>query len=254
MSGDDTTPGCRGGQNFPMTQWTMLGALRACTLGTRNEILNRLIRMYWKPVYFYVRRKGYDDETAKDLVQEFFTACLDRQVFAQADASRGRFRTFLLSCLGNFLKNAHRAAHAKKRCPTAGVVPLDDVILSENVGFEPRDKETPEEVFHRAWIQDLLMRVLLALEQECQMTGKSKHYEIFRLRIVEPILQGAQEPPMRDIADRLGLTDKEASNYLLTARRAYQRLLREEIRQYALSEEDVTDEVRDLFHFLGSSG
>lgn len=239
---------------FPPTQWTVLGALRVGTIGTRNETLNRLITLYWKPVYYYVRRKGHDDEAAKNLVQEFFTDCLDRQTFTQADASRGRFRTFLLACLGNFLKNVHRAAHAKKRCPTAGIVPLDDVICGDSVVFEPRDQETPEAVFHRAWIQDLLMRVLLVLEQECRATGKAKHYEIFRLRIVEPILHGAESPPMSDLASRLGLTEKNACNCLLTVRRAYQRLLREEIRQYALSDEDVAAEVRDLFHFLGASG
>ena len=42
---------------------------------------------------------------------------------------------------------------------------------------------------------------------------------------------------------------KEACNYLVTARRAFQRLLRQEIGVYASSEEEIASEVRDLFHF-----
>lgn len=239
-------------RGFPATQWTILRSLREATLDTRADTLNRLMAMYWKPVYCFVRRKGNDDETSKDLVQAFFAECIDRQTFSKADASRGRFRTFLLACLGRFLQNAHRAGQAKKRCPTGGIVNLDDVIRNDSVVFEPRDEETPEEIFHRAWIHDLLHRVLAALNRECTATGKERHFEIFRLRIVEPILQGAPTPPMCDLARRLGMSEKAACNCLLTARRAYQRLLRDEIRQYAFSEEDVANEVQDLFRFLGA--
>jgi RNA polymerase sigma-70 factor (ECF subfamily) len=251
-SRSDTETGASEG-TFPMTHWSKLVAARADAGATRLDALNFLIQRYWKPVYCYVRRCGWGEEDAKDLVQEFFAACLHTDFFAKADPARGRFRNFLLSSLQHFLKNAHRAAHAQKRHPEQGFVPLRDPATASSAGFEPADRTTPEAVFHHAWVTTLIQRVLRRLEQECQTTGKQAHYELFRQRLVLPALEDANPPPLRDLAARLGLSEKQAANCLLTARRAYQRLLQEEIRGYAGSEEEVAAEIRDLFHFLGES-
>lgn len=240
-----------GSREFPATQWDMLQSLCADTPTIQARALDRLVVMYWRPIYYFIRRKGYDDEAAKDLVQAFFADCLARGTLAKVDPARGRFRTFLLTCVERYCHNRYRAARAKKRWPAGGIKHFEDVFHGDRVAFEPRDEETPEEIFHRAWVQDLLLRVLGALERECQATGKQAHFTIFQRRIVDPVLQGAAPPPMCDLAQRLGISEKAACNYLLTARRAYQRLLRDEIRQYALSEKDVASEVQDLFQFLG---
>ena len=108
-------------------------------------------------------------------------------------------------------------------------------------------------MFRRAWVADLTQRVLRRLEQECQASGKLPHYELFRQRLVLPALEGSEPPPLAELAGRLGLSEKQAANCLLTARRAYQRLLQEEIRAYAASEDEVAAEIRDLFHFLGEA-
>ncbi len=238
---------------FPATHWSQLAALRAGVGAERTDILNFLIQRYWKPVYCYLRRAGCGEEEAKDLVQDFFVFCLQRDFFDQADPARGRFRNFLLGSLQHFLANAQRAAHAQKRRPPQGLVSLEELGGSDSGGFEPADRETPEAVFHRAWLADLTQRVLRRLEAECQATDKQAHYEILRQRLVLPALEGAEPPPLRDLAQRLGLSEKQAANCLLTARRAFQRLLQEEIRGYAGSEDEVAAEIRDLFHFLGES-
>lgn len=236
---------------FPATHWSQLAALRAGVGAERTAILNFLIQRYWKPVYCYLRRSGCGEEEAKDLVQDFFAFSLQRDFFDQADPARGRFRSFLLGSLQHFLANARRAAHAQKRRPPQGLVSLEELAGSDSGRFEPADRETPEAVFHRAWVADLTQRVLRRLEAECQATDKQAHYEILRQRLVLPALEGTESPPLRDLAGRLSMTEKQAANHLLTARRVYRRLLEEEIRGYANREDEVAAELRDLRRYLG---
>ena len=86
-------------RSFPSTHWSQLAAVRDAVTEEHRAILNSLIEAYWKPVYWYIRRRGRSNEDAKDLAQEFFTACLGRELFGRADRGKGRFRSFLLSCL-----------------------------------------------------------------------------------------------------------------------------------------------------------
>ena len=251
----DSTSGGRDG-GFPSTLWSKLFAAGAPDSTQRREALNVLLQRYWKPVYCYLRRCGCGEEDAKDLVQEFFAACLDQNFFAQADPARGRFRNYLLGSLRHFLANARRAAHAQKRRPPQGIVSLEELAVGDSSspgGFDPPDLQTPEAVFYRAWVADLTQRVLRRLEQECQATGKQAHYELLRQRLVLPALEGAEPPPLGDLAGRLGLLEKQAANCIVTARRAFQRLLAEEIRTYAHSEDEVAAEISDLLRFLGES-
>ena len=237
-------------RRFPTTHWSQLAVVRDSPTREHQDVLNLLIQRYWKPMYCYVRHRGYGNEDAKDLVQEFFTLWLVKRLFGRADPKRGRFRTYLLSSLKNFLSNARRAAHAQRRRPPGGFVSIHKLATDEGVAFEPVERETPEAVFNRTWATELVLRVLRLLEEECRATDKEAHYDLFRQRIINPALNGAQPPTLRELAQALGLTEKQAANRLVTARRAYQRLLREEIRIYASSEEDLAMEVRDLFHFL----
>jgi hypothetical protein len=114
----------------------------------------------------------------------------------------------------------------------------------------PKDTRTPDEAFHRNWLRELVLRVLRALELECQATGKELHFDLFRQRIIAPILEGAEAPSLRDLAIRHDLTDKHVADRVITARRAYQRLLREEIRLYAANDEEVAAEIQDLWRFM----
>ena len=103
-----------------------------------------------------------------------------------------------------------------------------------------------------AW-RELLLRALEAVKMGYQASGMDTHYEILVARIVRPILEGSEPVPFRELANKHGLTEKEAANRLLTARRAFQRLLRAEISLYASSEEEVTSEIKDIFRFLSGS-
>ena len=235
---------------FPATLWTQLIALRDADEDGRRAVLDFLIRRYWKPVYCFVRRYGYDDEQAKDLVQEFFMVAVATNLLAKADPDRGRFRNFLLQSLKNFLAKARRHAEAGIRHPSGGFVTIHELSTQEGPVFEPKDTETPDEVFHRRWLQDLVLRVLKALENEYRAKGKMTHYDLLRLRIIEPILEGAEVPSYSTLAEQFNMTEKEAAAQVVTARRAYHRLLRDEIRLYAQNDAEVAYEIQDLWRFM----
>lgn len=241
--------------NLPSTHWSQLIALRAGTTTHRTEILDSLLRRYWKPVYCYLRRCGCSEEDAKDLVQEFFAECLRTEFFAKADQARGRFRNFMLRALQHFVANVRRAAQAQKRRPPQGLLSLEELAAGDSgtVGFEPASRQTPDAVFHRVWVADLTQRVLRRLGDECRATGKLAHYEIFRQCLVLPALEGTERPSLGELAGRLGISEKQAANCLLSARRAYIRLLEDEIRAWAGTEDEVAAEIRDLLAFLGEA-
>jgi RNA polymerase sigma-70 factor (ECF subfamily) len=237
--------------SFPTTDWGLLADVRGNNPAVKLAALDILIRRYWKPVFLFLRYSGVTDDSARDLTQAFFADWIENDAFAKADERKGRFRSFMLTSLKRFVSNEHRAAHAQKRCPREGLVSLDELMSNPDIFFEPADNMTPEAIFQRAWAAEVVRRVLKHLEVECNQTGKTAHFEIFSRRVIRPILDGSCEPSMADLGREHGLTEKQAANCLLTAKRAYQRLLQEEIRLYASSETEVASEIRELFSILG---
>ena len=202
--------------NFTETRWSKLLEARIAASTERCTILDFLIRRYWKPVYCYLRRSGCGEEDARDYVQEFFAACLRNDFFDKADPKLGRFRNFLLSALKHFVANARRAALAKKRHPSKGFAFIDESAFAEEHPGALKHTETPDEIFHRTWLQELVLRVLKRLESACRESGRETHYEIFRRHLVAPALDGVDAPPLRDIGAVAGLTAKDAANRVLT--------------------------------------
>ena len=236
--------------HFTETRWSKLFAARIAASTERCSILDFLIRRYWKPVYCYLRRSGCGEEDARDYVQEFFAACLRNDFFAKADPKLGRFRNFLLSALKHFVANARRAARAKKRHPSQGFAFIDDSAFAGEHPGALKHTETPEEIFHRTWRQELVLRVLKNLERACRESGKETHYELFRHYLVAPALDGAEAPHLRELGASAGLSAKDAANRVLTVQRAFHRLLKEEIRLYASSDAELAEELREMKRFL----
>ena len=202
-----------------------------------------------------MRSTGRGREDAKDVTQDFLADWIEKKKFLGAERSKGRFRSYLLKSLERHLHNVYRAENAQKRRPIGGVVSLEDVIPDEDFSFDPADEksETPEEVFHRVWLRDILLQSFEAFQQECQATGKEVHLDVFRRCIFEFALAGSERPARSVLADEWHLTEKEISNRLLAARRAFHRILRDEIRFRVFSEQDVAGEMQDVFHYLSSS-
>lgn len=153
---------------FATTRWTMvLNAGDAQKTTQAGKALDDLCRTYWYPIYAFVRRRGYSRDDAEDLTQTFFARLLEKRTVAAARRERGKFRTFLLAALKNFLADEWDKAHALKR--GAGQTPLSLDIESAEAKYnvEPVDRMTPEKVFERKW-------ALRLLEEVMRLQGKAR--------------------------------------------------------------------------------
>jgi len=179
-----------GGQNrsFATTHWTEILSARTLDQARRREAMVVVLARYWKPMYCYLRRKGHNNEEAKDLVQSFCQEiALGRGLIQQADPERGRFRTFLLMSLSRYASNVRRAEATRKRAPAGVMFALDDVAAMDMP--ELSHEMTPAEAFNYAWASQLLDDVLAAIEAGCRDNGKDVHWEVFHERTVTPLME-----------------------------------------------------------------
>jgi RNA polymerase sigma-70 factor (ECF subfamily) len=234
---------------FAITQWSQMHAFAGLSPEQQKAVLDELVGRYWKPVYCYLRRKGYDNEQAKDLTQGFFhEIVMGRQLIEQADESKGRFRTYLLAALDRYVISAHRRQTASKRCPAKGMTPLDEAADAASMAAEHMK---PDEAFTYAWATELLRDVLAQVERECTQDGKRVHWQLFRLHIVEPIVSGQEPPSLAQLCSQFSIpTATKAENMIVTVKRRFQAAMRGRVSQYVESDEEVEQEIRDLMEIL----
>ena len=146
---DDHRPGARG--RFATTRWSLVLAAGGETGIRSTDAMATLCETYWYPVYAFIRRHVHDADASRDLTQEFFARVLEKNYFRDADQTRGRFRTFLLSSIRHFLSNERDRAHALKRGEVTAPVSLDVETADGTYQLEGRDDLTPEKLFDARW-------------------------------------------------------------------------------------------------------
>ena len=186
------------GRAFLTTHWSLIDGVNSSEEARNRMLIGLLMNRYWKPVYCYIRRKGCDNERAKDLTQGFFhEVVLQRNLIEKADGAKGRFRSFLLMALDRYLANVYEKESAQKRKPRGKLVSLEAI--------DPCDlpasitASSPEETFHYAWISTLLERVLEQVEVKCHEDGKTVHWNVFRDRVLEPIAERTAPTSLKEI-------------------------------------------------------
>jgi RNA polymerase sigma-70 factor (ECF subfamily) len=220
-------PSSQGG-GFRTTRWSLVLDASADPVA-----LDELLRLYWGPIYAYIRRSGRARETAADLTQEFIAqrivagALLDR-----ADPVRGRFRTFVKAALRNFLIDQDRRRRAQCRAPQHGVLlhgySLDDI--------EPREGDDPGSAFDRQWAATMLSNAISRVHADCIAEGQVAHWNVFERSVVQPALGRMAPIGLAELAGELGEASPERISAMIqTVRRKFRRVLR------ALIEETVAD-------------
>ena len=240
-----------GGSNetFDTTHWTQIHDVAAEGDARGHAAMDRVLAQYWKPVYCYLRRKGHGNEQAKDLTQGFFEVALRRELIQQADPAKGRFRTFLLTALDRYVRNVHRDATAKKRQPATRTVSLHALPAPE-MPLAAQDA-TPEAAFHYAWASQLLSETLAAVERQCRWRGQSTHWEVFREKFLQPILDGRDAPSLSQLCDKHGIESEiRASNMIITVRRKLRAVLSDCLHRCAGPQADIDEEIGDLLKIL----
>jgi RNA polymerase sigma factor (sigma-70 family) len=226
---------------FATTHWsTVLRAGDTASPDSR-EALEKLCRTYWFPLYAFVRRKGFSPEDAQDLTQSFFAEFLARHAVERADRSRGRFRTFLLACLQNFLNHEHDRALAGKR----GGLKLEllDMTDAERKHQEHASEgATPETLYEKQWALNLLELVLIRLRADFLNTGRAVLLE----KLIPHLWQDEDAVPYERLAALHGVSESALRVTVHRLRQKYRELLRDEIAQTVASADEVDDEIRHL--------
>jgi RNA polymerase sigma-70 factor (ECF subfamily) len=236
-------------RTFQSTYWTAINSLRDDDTAN-TAIFDDLIKSYWKPVYYYLRQKGYGNEEAKDLTQGFFQEIvLGRKLLQRADQTRGRFRTLLLTALDRYLRSVHRKLTAQKRVPEQKFIPLEHMDMS--AWPEHLDKLTSEESFNYAWVSELLDRILSEVESECKSRDMTIHWKLFHTRVLQPVIEGIEPPSLDELCSKYGIEDKpKASNMIFSVKRKFQAALRRHLRESVASEPEVGEEIQEIVRFL----
>ena len=233
---------------FQTTSWSLVVAAAAENRSgdEESQSMHRLCELYWFPIYCFVRRSGYDRTDAEDLTQSFFVQLLDKNFLDQADAERGRFRTFLLAAIKNFLSNQRQKNHALKRGGGVTTWNVDFAAAAEQYGIDPADDRTPEVLFHRQWAMTVLRNVLEALGNEYSANGKGEWFEA-----LSGCLTGEPEKEsMKSIADRLGVTTSAVKVALHRMRKSYRDRLAAEVSATVGDGFGVHDEREQLLEAL----
>jgi len=236
-------------QKFLTTHWSMLEGIKERGHKER-ALIGLLLERYWKPVYCYLRRKGYDNEQAKDFTQGFFhEIVLDRDLIDRADPSKGSFRTLLLHALNHYVVDEHRKESAEKRIPADKLVRLDikdPPALKEIVG-----KFGPEETFNYAWKAELLERALSEVRESYVKQGMENHWHVFRDRILKPLMENEQPIPLKEICRQYGIENEATASHMLeTVKRRFQSILKKQVRQTVLTGQVVEEELKEILKFF----
>ena len=231
---------------FATTHWSVVLKASANDTPRAGEALARLCQTYWYPLYAYVRRRGVNAHDAEDLTQGFFAQLLERGSLAHARPKAGRFRSFILTALNNFLISEWQRAHTQKRGGNSQTISLDLAAAEKRFDLEPPDNSTPDKIFEKQWALTLLNEVLNRLEAEYRSDGKA---ELFTA--LKQTLMGTRESqPYAELAAKLGIQENTLKVSVHRLRKRYRELIRVEIANTVGRSDDIDSEMRHLFSAL----
>jgi RNA polymerase sigma-70 factor (ECF subfamily) len=226
---------------FSTTHWSVVLEAQGESPAA-HEALEKLCRIYWRPIYSFVRRQGIGPEEAEDITQGFFAQLLERKKFGAVRKEKGRLRSYLLGALKYFLADEQRRAMAIKRGKGQRLIPLEDLRSDERIEMEPADPVTAEMIYERRWALTVLEQVLDRLKNEYWTAGNAALFD--SLKQLLPDEPGS--PSQAEIAAHLGMTENAVRQAFYRFRQRYQSLLREEIAHTVATPGDIEDELRHL--------
>jgi RNA polymerase sigma-70 factor (ECF subfamily) len=240
--------------SFRTTQWTDIEKIKSGDEINSKALVGDLLKHYWKPVYCYLRHKGYDNEMAKDLTQSFFhEVVLGRELIKRADSTKGRFRNLLLTALDRYLVSIHRKETARKRIPQNKLISLEDAGFQELPAVI--NNMNSEEVFQYTWVCEMLDRILEKVEIECYQRGMTMHWNLFHDRVLQPIVACTKSPSLAELCQKYGVhATTKASSMIFTVKKRIQVATRCLLSKSVASEHQIDEEILELMKFLAEGG
>ncbi len=233
--------------SFLNTQWTLVLRAQGSSDSSLNA-LDDLFRSYWPPLYAFLRRSGCSPQDAQDLTQAFFERWIEKGALGNALPEHGKFRSYLLGALKHFLLNQREKAHAQKRGGGQPLLPLDFAGAEQAFLQHPSAQLGPEQLFDRAWAEQLLQQVHDSLRTELQAAGKAHLYEQLRFCVLgTPAGRSYQE-----MAEAAGLSEGAFKVAVHRFRDRFRDHLRSAVARTVDSEAEIDPELRHLIEVLSA--
>jgi DNA-directed RNA polymerase specialized sigma24 family protein len=240
---------------FATTRWSLILSATDCDADEqkKREALTELCRTYWRPIFLFVSRHGYSIQEAQDLTQDFFVMILESDWLGQADEHRGRFRSFLLKSLQNFLSHAEERSRAVKRGGRLAFVSWDEWLAEEPsqlmLSAQTIESLPPEHLFDLRWAATVAEHALQRLREECERKGRLRLFETLRGYLTSE----RSDVSYADLAAALGIAETAVKKQLHNLRQRFRWLLRDEVAHTVENPADIDDEIRHLCVVLAAA-
>lgn len=234
--------------DFPTTHWTLVMRVREGG-PVRQAALEELCRLYWYPIYVFLRRRGYAQHDAEDFTQGFFLKLLGDESLSAAEEGRGRLRTFLLQHLKRHLADHKRFEGAFKRGGGRKPISFEAMHAEERYAREPLDLRDPERLFCRAWAGELLAKVREKLRADFEDAKRPQAFAV----LLPFLLMDDDPPSYREVAAKLRATEVAVRLMVHRLRGKFRDLLRQEVASTVETPEEAAEELKWLKSVLASA-
>lgn len=224
------------------TQWSQVLVARDGTDTEAREALEALCQTYWQPLYAYIRHQGYGPEESRDLTQAYFAELLEKDLLADVDPSKGRFRSYLLATLRHFLSHERDRERALKRGGGTTTLSLDVETGEQRYAMQATEAMTPVDVYEHRWAMTVLDRAMGQLATESKEAGNWPQFQTLR----QYLTSANPQVPYGEAAKDLGMSEGAIRTAVHRLRKRYGQALRAEIAQTVANPADTDEEVRHL--------
>ena len=226
---------------FQSTLWSQVFAAGKLNSPNSKQALEELCRLYWLPIYAFLRRWGQDREDARDLTQGFFAYLLERNAIAKPNPERGRFRSFLLGTLKNYVSNQQNWANAIKRGGQHKLVSIDEETAEGLYAHEPATHATPDNIFEKRWAMAVVEEAMKRLRADYAHAGMESLFVS-----LQPWLTGDCESGFASLGATLGKSEGNARVLVHRLRERFRNLIRAVIADTVTDAEEVETELAHL--------
>jgi RNA polymerase sigma-70 factor (ECF subfamily) len=231
---------------FAPTRWSVVLTAKDKSSPQSAAALEELCRMYWYPLYAYIRRQGRGPHDAEDLTQSFFARLIEKEYLKAAAPEKGRFRTFLRVALKRFLANEWDRSKTLKRGGGFTTVPLDSSAAEDRYQNELSNSSSPERIYERRWAMACLEQTMARLRSEYDRLGKIAEFEVLKAALTAE--RGAI--PYGAMATALEMKEGAARVSVHRLRKRFREEFRAVVSETVSTPEDTDDEMRYLVSIL----
>jgi DNA-directed RNA polymerase specialized sigma24 family protein len=238
-----------GGANFATTHWSVVAQSALTHVPEAEKALGRLCETYWPPIYSFIRRRGYGPADAQDLTQSFFAFFLRTKAYARTDPLHGKFRSFLLASVKNFLADNWDHDQAIRRGRDYQFVSLDRERAEAFYDAATAPDSTAERLFELRWAKSLTAGALNSLREELEVEGKVKLFE----QLKNFLTGGSVLPSYDDASALMDLPRATVKTHVHRLRQRYREVVRREVARTVSSPHEIDEELHYLYQVLAQA-